>query len=348
MRTRTFRTSSVIAAAAITLLVTSGCAATDDADTGSTDGDTGSSDTAVLGTVETMFGEITVDEPTDDDLTVVALGWSDAEMALALGVVPVGVFDWQGFGADTKGVGPWATDLFGDVTPEIIERGDEDLNFEQIELLEPDVILNTRSSNDEEEFERLNEIAPTVYAPEGTGSFATDWETQMTSVAAALGLVDEGATIIADTKDAIAAAADENPEFAGLTTASAAKFGDAYGSYTAGDGRFDILADLGFVSAPTIEELKTDDSFYVAISAEQVAAFDADVLVVVPIGYTLAETEADPLLASLSVVTEGRTVFIDPDSDLSGAFSAASVLSIPVVLDELVPELATAAAKVAE
>jgi iron complex transport system substrate-binding protein len=62
-----------------------------------------------------------------------------------------------------------------------------------------------------------------------------------------------------------------------------------------------------------------------------------------PIGYTLAETESDPLIASLQVVKDDRTVFIDPDSELSGAYSAASVLSIPVVLDQLVPKLAAAA-----
>lgn len=336
MRTRFIRSTSFVAATAAALLVMTGCASTAPAD----------DESAVGGnTVDTMFGEITV--PASDDLKVVALGWSDAEMALALGVVPVAVFDWQGFGAENKGVGPWATELFGDVDPEIIERGDEDLNYEQIELLDADVILNTRSSNDEEEFDRLNEIAPTVYAPEGTGAFATDWKTQMTSVASALGLSDEGATIVSDTETAIADAAAANPAFAGLTVAAASKFADAYGAYTEGDGRFDILADLGFVSAPSIEALRTDDSFYVAVSAENASAFDADVLVVTSIGFTAAETEADPVLASLPVVSEGRTVFIDPDSDLTGAYSAASVLSIPVVLETLVPELAAAAAALA-
>jgi iron complex transport system substrate-binding protein len=36
----------------------------------------------------------------------VALGWSDAETALALGVQPVGASDWLAFGGE--GVGPWA------------------------------------------------------------------------------------------------------------------------------------------------------------------------------------------------------------------------------------------------
>ena len=294
-----------------------------------------------VGSVETMFGTVDVPAPEDGELTVVALGWSDAEMALALGVQPVGVLDWQSFGADNKGVGPWATDLFGDAEPVILERGDESLNYEQIQSLDPDLILNTRSGNDEEEFERLSEIAPTVYAPEGTGAFATEWTEQLTTIGAAVGAQDEAQELIADVEAQIDEAAAANPGFAGRTTASVAKFGDAYGAYLPGDGRFDLLADLGFVNNPPIEELESS-GFFASVSAEDVSVFDADTAVVLPIGYTLAETQADPLLASLPVVADGRAVFIDPESDLAGAWGAASVLSIPVVLDELVPQLADA------
>lgn len=298
----------------------------------------------LLGSVETMFGTVEVPQPEDGELTVVALGWSDAETALALGVVPVAVYDWQGFGAETKGVGPWASDLFGDVDPEIIERGDETLNYEQIQALEPDLILNTRSGNDEAEFERLSEIAPTVYGPEGTGAFATEWRDQVELVGQATGHADEAETLIADTDAEISAAADDNTDLDGKTVASVAKFGDAYGAYLPGDGRFDILSELGFVNNPAIEDLETS-GFFASVSAENVSVLDADVAVILPIGFTLAETEADPLLASLGVVASQRAVFIDPDSELSGAWGASSPLSIPVVLSELVPQLAEAAAR---
>lgn len=49
----------------------------------------------------TKFGKVTVDEAPK---RVVALGWGDAETALALGVQPVGASDWLGFGGE--GVGP--------------------------------------------------------------------------------------------------------------------------------------------------------------------------------------------------------------------------------------------------
>lgn len=295
------------------------------------------------GSVDTMYGTVTV--PAKADLKVVALGWSDAEMALALGVRPIAVEDWQGFGAANKGVGPWATSLFGEVTPTLITRSDQTLNYEQLQALAPDVILNTRSSGDEKEYQRLSQIAPTIDPPKGTAAFATAWDVQLQQVADALGRSAQGKALIAQTKDKVSAAAAAHPEFKNKTIVSAAKFGDAYGAYLAGDGRFDLLADLGFVQNPPVAKLPTT-GFYAAVSAEQVTALDADVTVITPIGFTKAQTEADPLIKSLKSVKDGRAIIVDPDSELSGAYSAASVLSIPVVIDQLVPQLATAVGKV--
>src|SRR5690606_35561137 len=129
-----------------------------------------------------------------------------------------------------------------------------------------------------------------------------------------------------------------NPDYEGVTVASAAKFGDAYGAYLPGDGRFDLLGDLGFVNNPPIEDLEAN-GFFATVPVEQVSALDAEVAVILPIGFTLAETESDPLISSLSVVQESRAIFIDPDSELAGAWAASSVLSIPFVLDELTPQL---------
>jgi ABC-type Fe3+-hydroxamate transport system substrate-binding protein len=64
---------------------------------------------------------------------VVALGWSDAETALALGVQPVGASDWLGFGGE--GVGPWAAGRY-DEAPQIIDTLEPSL--EAIAALKPD------------------------------------------------------------------------------------------------------------------------------------------------------------------------------------------------------------------
>ncbi|MGB7449514.1 MAG: ABC transporter substrate-binding protein [Ornithinimicrobium sp.] len=328
-----------ITAVSATLVLIAGCGSSDGA--GSSEGGEPNAQEKQPRTVQTMFGAVEIPEPQDGDLTVVALGWSDAETALALDVVPAATVDWQGFGPDNGGVGPWATERFAGTEPLIIEQGNTSLNYEQIQALDPDLILNTRSDNDKQEFERLSQIAPTVYGPKGTGAFATDWDVQTELVGKAVGKRDEAAALVEDTQSAIDEAAAAHPGFEGTSVASAAKFGDAYGAYLPGDGRFDVLADLGLVNNPPIAELSSS-GFFAEVSRENVEVFDADAAVVLPIGYTLKEATSDELLASLDVVEEGRAVFIDPDSELAGAWGASSVLSIPVVLDELAPRLADA------
>src|SRR5918994_119938 len=94
------------AALLATALVVTSCGSGDDSDSGSeTGGAASGSSEAFPVTVRTAFGDVTVEE---EPTRVVALGWSDAETALALGVQPVGVSDWLGFGGE--GVGPCAED----------------------------------------------------------------------------------------------------------------------------------------------------------------------------------------------------------------------------------------------
>ncbi|HJX44322.1 MAG TPA: iron-siderophore ABC transporter substrate-binding protein, partial [Geodermatophilus sp.] len=101
MSVRPFLRGAALLAA--TVLVTS-CGSDD---TGSSEDAAASSSPSGSGaspvTVQTAFGPVEVPEEPE---RVAALGWSDAETALALGVQPVGASDWLAFGGE--GVGPWA------------------------------------------------------------------------------------------------------------------------------------------------------------------------------------------------------------------------------------------------
>ena len=327
-------------ATAVAALTLAGCSSSTPADEPSSE----PSGDALLATVaDTLFGAIEIPEPADGELTVVALGWSDAEVALALGVTPVAVYDWQGFGEDNNGVGPGAAELFGDTEPVIIQNVGDALDYETIASLDPDLILNTRSAGDEEQFDRLSTIAPTVYAPAGTAAYGTAWDVQTLQVAQALGKQADGERLVAGIEAQIAAAAAAHPEFEGLTAVTGTKFGDQYGAYITGDFRWDLLEALGFTQNPPVLALPAQ-GFYVPLSAEQISALDAVVAVFFPIGFTLDELLADSLIASLNVVKENRTGFLAGDDELAQAFSAASPLSIPLVVDGLAADLANVVA----
>src|SRR3712207_754469 len=193
---------------ATTVLVTS-CGS---GDAGSSGGTAASSSPSGSGgafpvTVETAFGDVEIPE---EPQRVVALGWSDAETALALGVQPVGASDWLAFGGE--GVGPWAEGLY-DEAPEIIDTMEP--SFEAIAALEPDLILDTRSDATQERYDLLSAIAPTVGQPDGVGPYQTTWEQQLEMVGQALGRSEEAADLADEVTQAFEDAAAEHPEFDG-------------------------------------------------------------------------------------------------------------------------------------
>ncbi len=344
MNTRTdekslFRTHAWTGIAAAAVLGLTACGGDGDADTGGEGGE---------GThaVEHRFGTAEVEAPEDGELTVVALGRSDAEVALALGAQPAGVYDWMWMGEENHGVGPWAVDLVEE-EPTYIGAAGEDYDFELIQSLAPDVILNVNSDYDEATHNRLSGIAPTVSGPEGAAPWMPGWDHQVELIAEALGVPEEGEQLIADVEEELASYAEENPEFSELTAVSAGKGAEQFGLNVGQDMRWRILEELGFELYSEAETAVGDsDAYFVDVSEEQVEVFNADIGVFFASGWTYEELTGDPLLNSLDVVEDERAVFIDPDSDLQAAFAAGNALSIPVVLEELTPQLQEAAAEV--
>jgi iron complex transport system substrate-binding protein len=55
-----------------------------------------------------------------------------------------------------------------------------------------------------------------------------------------------------------------------------------------------------------------------------------------------AKIQADPLYAKLKVKTEGRDIYLENEELEGAATSFITVLSLPYLLDKLVPQLATA------
>lgn len=287
-------------------------------------------------TIDTLFGKVEV--PADPQ-TVVALGWGDAETVLALGGQVAGTSDWLGFGGD--GVGPWAADLV-QRTPE--QLGTLELSYEAVAALAPDVVLNTRQSNDEAQQRELARIAPTVGPPPGLEiQYGTTWQDQVGLVAAALGRQDAGAKLVADLEARFTAVAAANPGFAGRTVTVGTFYSGQWGAYVDGDGRVDFLTALGFTQNPAVQALATGTGFSVPLSAERLGVLDADLVVMFPIGASAAEITADPVVQGLPAAKDGRLVVLD-DTTLSNAFSSATTLGLGYALDHAVPLFAQALA----
>ncbi|THG29246.1 iron-siderophore ABC transporter substrate-binding protein [Naasia lichenicola] len=335
MKIRSFRHAApALAALAAATVLLAGCS-TGDAPAGDAASGSAASTGAFPATVTTKFGDVTVDE---EPQRIVALGWGDAETALALGFQPVGASDWLGFGGD--GVGPWAEDLY-DESPEII--GTLEPSYEAIAALEPDLILDVKGSGDQERYDRLSSIATTIGVPEGGDSYLTDWQDQITMISTALGVPDEGEQVIADVAQATADAAAAHPEWAGLTASAATKTSEGWGAYVEGGERVQLLEDLGFVQNPDIAALPANaGGFSVDISTEQLDVLDADVIVAFPIFIETTEITDDPLWQQIPAVAAGHSVVID--GDISAAYSLGTSLARVYAVEQLVPLLEAATA----
>jgi iron complex transport system substrate-binding protein len=285
-------------------------------------------------TVPTVFGDVRIPQRPQ---RVVALGWSDAETALALGVQPVGASDWLAFGGD--GVGPWAKGRYA-TAPTLL--GTNEINYEAVAALEPDLILNTRSDGDKTKYDLLSRIAPTVSPPPGVVTYGTSWQQQMRMVSRALGLPDRSEALIAEVDKAFADAAAANPGFAGRTVGLGAFFSGRYGAYVKGDSRAGFMAGLGFRNKPEIDAL-AGPTFSVTLSGEQVGLLSAELTVVFPIGSGAAALRQDKLLNQMPAATAGRLVILD-DQALISAFSSGSTLGIRYALEHAVPLFAKALA----
>ncbi|MGY1715660.1 iron-siderophore ABC transporter substrate-binding protein [Geodermatophilus sp. SYSU D01106] len=278
-------------------------------------------------TVSTAFGDVEIAE---EPQRVVALGWSDAETALSLGVQPVGASDWLGFGGE--GVGPWAEGLY-DEAPEIIETLEPSL--EAIAALDPDLILDTRSDGTQERYDSLSAIAPTVGAPEGVDAYQTTWQQQLELVGQALGRTEEAEQLRGEVEQAFADAAAEHPEFDGTEVAVGAYTSEGFGAYVRGDTRVDFMEALGFTNKQAIQDLATE-SFFVPVSEEQVSLLDAPLTVAFPIFVDPAQITSNPLWQTLGSVQQGNAVVLE-DETLVNAFSSGSALGQQYALENAVP-----------
>ncbi|OON75585.1 iron-siderophore ABC transporter substrate-binding protein [Streptomyces tsukubensis] len=277
--------------------------------------------------VATKFGDVTVKE---QPKRVVALGWGDAETALALGVRPVGQSDWLAFGGD--GVGPWAKGLYKKSPQKI---GTLEPEYEKIAALKPDLILDTKSSGDQKRYNTLSKIAPTIGVPKGGDQYKTSWEKQTRMVSSALGIADKGKSLISKTEKKFEKAKAAHPEFKGKSIVLGSRTSVGYGAYVHGTGRMDFVERLGFKSSPAIEA-KAGSAFSVTVSRENLDLLDADLTVMSPIGLTAKKISGDPLYRAVPSVKAGRDVVFD-DETLSSAFATDSVLSVGYALDKVVP-----------
>jgi iron complex transport system substrate-binding protein len=203
-------------------------------------------------TLDHAFGSTTVAGPPK---RIATLGYASQDVCIALGVVPVGVpqYEQRGFG-----VSLWfnkAVTTMNAVMPAQYRDGEEP-PYDVLRNLKPDLILAVNSGITRGQYDRLQEIAPVVGYPEAP--FATPWRTTTTMVGKALGRPKASQELIAEVEEGIAKARSSYDELPGATFmylgVSLAPGADieVYGKDSNPSA---ILQDFGVVPAPALAKV---------------------------------------------------------------------------------------------
>jgi iron-siderophore transport system substrate-binding protein len=302
----------------------------------SSSGTAGTETGALPVTIEHRYGSTTIEKPPE---RVVVAGLREQDALLALGVVPVGTTEW--YGEHPGAIFPWAEEALGDAPrPEVLDFTDG-IEFERIAGLRPDLIIAVYSGLTKKDYETLSRIAPTVAQPPGQVDWGSSWQDEILTVGRAVGKPEEAEKLRDEAEAQLASAAEENPEFKGQTAAVATPYQGIW-VYGPQDARSRLLTDLGFTFPDALRDVGGDD-FGGQLSGEKVDLLDVGALVWFANPGPAEKVRDNKVYSRLKVRTEGRDVFLPENGELYEATSFISVLSIPLLVDELVPKLAAAA-----
>ncbi|HEY5821489.1 MAG TPA: ABC transporter substrate-binding protein [Propionibacteriaceae bacterium] len=268
---------------------------------------------------------------------IVTVGLTEQDTLLALGHRPVGVTEW--YGKQPSAVWPWARTALGDAQPEVLSTADG-FQLEKIGALVPDLIIGTNSGMTKQDYASLSKLAPTIA---NSGNYDSDyfepWTIQTSQIGAAVGRPAEAAQLIADIQRRYRDAAAAHPQFANQKAVflQAPYYEGNAIAYQDGLGT-DFITDLGFTVPKEIDAYATEDG-QAYLPVEKLDVLDvADVLIwATENDAARAELEKNKLFGQLRAVREGCSLYTG--AELSGAIYFSTVLSLPYILDTLLPQL---------
>lgn len=318
-------------AVAVIALTVSGCGsdgeANDDRDTTTTISAADSASTATSAdtsfpvVLETERGDVVIESA---PVRIVALGFAYADALVSLGVEPIAVFTGTGDFSSS----PWLNGELPEASIDDRLMSADSPNIEHIASLEPDLILGySWNITEGSVYGRLTDIAPTY-----TGHSSNDsWDVRLADVAAAVGLADRVADVVASVDAQYRAVTDVLPEFDSRTY-QFLNFGEQGFCY--GNGFW--LQQFGFAPLNGAEQdIQSLDNCF---SFEFVDQITADLVVVWPYPAGQRDVlESDPRFDALkSVQTD---LFVWADDMLANATNSAGPLSLGYVIDQVAPVL---------
>jgi iron complex transport system substrate-binding protein len=258
---------------------------------------------------------------------VVSAGYTGQDDLLALGVVPIAVTNW--FGDQPFAVWPWARPRLGNAKPVVLNL-DNGIQVQQIARLKPDLIVATDAGVDQDTYQKLSALAPTLAQSDGY-AFFEPWKDQATAIGQAVFQPDQMKSLINGIDRSFAAVADKYPQFKTkkVLLLQGKPHQDDVVAITG--WRTEFLTQMGLAIADNISPFAVDQQrAFIPRDKIRPVLDAADLL----IWTTESEDDHAALLANPDVAAlQTRSVFTTKDQ--AGAIAFASPLSYPLVADQL-------------
>jgi iron complex transport system substrate-binding protein len=280
-------------------------------------------------TITHAFGETTIPGPPK---RVVSAGFTGQDDLLALGIVPIAVTNW--FGDQPFGVWPWAAAKLGTAKPVVLNL-DNGIQAQRIAGLKPDLIVATDAGLDQDTYQKLSAIAPTL-PQSGGDAFFEPWKDQATAIGQAVFQSGQIKSLISGVDKSFAAIADKYPQFKNKRVLLLqGKFHEDNLVATIG-WRAEFLTQMGLAIPESITPM-ADDQERAFIPHDKIASVleGADVMV-----WTTEDEKGQAALMANHDVAAARSRSVFTTKEQAGAIAYASPLSYPLVADQLPPLIA--------
>lgn len=332
------RTTGLLVGVVCAALALAGCSS-GTTTTAETSSEATSSDGAFPVTIDTAYGEVTVDQKPEKIVV-----FTDSYLGLLdiLGEKPVAVsreespeeyLEWA----------PWNEGLFDDTATTGLVTAEYAPSVEAVAALGPDLILTDVWNVDEPLYAQLSQVAPT-YVGLSTET-QTSWQDNLASLAQ---LTGHDTSIVAETEasldDAFAAAADRLPGLQGATFQVPVFNGDPPMLYNSEYGN-DAILGLGLVPGDDQPAGDVTANDVQPISLENIERLNADVVFVAAAGSLGSDVieqsfdtlRADPRLATLPATANGTLVYLTTAQ--WAAINGGTPVSYEWWINQVVPEL---------
>jgi iron complex transport system substrate-binding protein len=292
-------------------------------------------------TIEHAYGETTIEK---EPKRVVALGWSDPDVVLSLRVVPVGASN-NSWGGTEEGSTVWFDEALAEIdVAEAPTRIDDTSSgiagaVGDVAKLRPDLILATNSGMTRAEYEKLSKLGvPVVAYPDK--AWMTPWRKSLDMIGKALGRSKLADEVEADVEETLARAKEEHPDLVGKSHfVSWIDPTDTSSIGVYGDSRATVLSEVGMTQPAWVEDV-TKGEAYGTISAERAATLKSDLVLLTAESKAEAEKiTSDRLIAKIPAVAAGHVWWDLPDHSTAYALDVATPLSLPYMVEHLLPEL---------